>query len=141
MRRLAASLFAILAAATALLASGAPAQAATPSCTVSYLVVNQWSGGFEAQIIVGYSGFQQAFGWTLSFDFTSTGQRIATVWTGNWSQSGEHVTVSSSQSAYSGMVPGSGSVSLGFIGTDTGLNPPPDNFTFDGVPCSTAAPQ
>ena len=134
MRRLAASLLATLAAITTLSVSGGPAQAATPACTVSYLVVNQWSSVFQAQITVSYTGFQPAYGWTLSFDFTSSGQRILNVWNGNWSQAGEHVTVSSG--AYSSEVPSGGSLSLGFTGSYVGVNPPPDDFAFDGIPCS-----
>jgi Cellulose binding domain len=140
MRRLAASLLASLAAITTLFVSTGPAQAAAPSCAVSYVVVNQWSGSyFQAQITVSYSGFPPAYGWTLSFDFTSSGQRIAAVWNGMWSQAGSHVTVTSGP--YSSVVPSGGSLVVGFTGTYTGVNPPPDDFTFDGVPCGETVPQ
>jgi Cellulose binding domain len=139
MRRLAVSLLATLVAVTTLFVISGPAQAATPSCAVSYAMVNQWGGGyFQTQITVSYSGFAPAYGWMLSFDFASSGQRIVGGWNGAWSQAGTHVTVSSG--SYSSVLSGGGSFSLGFTGSCTGVNPPPENFTFDGVPCSQFVP-
>jgi Cellulose binding domain len=140
MKRLVGILLAALATITMTIAlpGAARAATATPSCTVGYIVAGQWSGFFEAQITVSFSGFPTAEGWTLSFDFVSPGQRIAQGWNGTWTQSGRHVTVTSGP--YPVVLPSEGSLTLGFGGTYTTVNPPPTNFVFNGTACTLVTP-
>lgn len=142
MRRLAVSMLSALATIAALFTVSGTAKADTaPSCTVYYAVTGQWSGIFQAQITVNYYGIPSSLGWTLGFSFTSSGQRIVTVWSGgNWTESGTGVSVTSGP--YGGPVAaGSGTLQVGFVGSYAVVNPPPENFTFDGIPCTQIVPQ
>lgn len=106
-----------------------------PRCAVSYTPTSEWYGEYSAQISLIYDGFPAELGWQLSFDFVSPGQRIVSFPGEQWYQSGEHVIVTNPSQA----TPGDGSLQLGFIGSSSDVNPPPVNFTFDGVACTTGA--
>jgi len=143
MKRLTALLFTLLAipaAAVAIPAAAIPAaaQASTASCAVDYAVTAQWSGFFEAEITVSFTGLPAQDGWTLAFDFVSAGQRVVSAGNGMWSQSGRHVVVTSGP--FSTVLPSGGSMSLGFIGSYVTVNPAPVNFVFNGIPCTEVTP-
>ena len=110
--------------------AGTPS-AADNSCTVEYVIVGQWDGGFQASIEITNSG-EAVDGWTLQFDLPA-GQTVAHGWIGEFSQSGSTVTVSS-MSWNSNLGPGA-SVTPGFIGNGNGGGIP-TSFTLNGVPCN-----
>jgi hypothetical protein len=140
MRRLAALGLIMLATIATALALTGPARAGTTqagpaSCAVNYTVITEGGGEFYAQISVIYQGYPAGIGWVFSFEFASPQQLIAAVWSDQWSQSGEAVAVTNQGQA----ITGNGSLQLSFIGVYGSVNPPPVNFTFDGVACSTGA--
>lgn len=119
-------------------AVAAPSAAATvPSCTYSYVVASQWTGGFSAELAVSYMLSAPSSGWTIGFDFVSPGQHVIAGWNESIVQSGEHVVVTPG-SAVSVVIPQSGTIVVGFVASYTTSNPPPVNVTFDGIPCSAA---
>jgi hypothetical protein len=113
--------------------SSAPPSSAPPSsppppsgsCSATYTVVNEWPGGFQAEVVVtaGSGGLN---GWTVGWTFTG-GQSITQIWNGSASGSGGAVTVSNV--SYNGTVPPNGSTSFGFLGSQNGNNPVPSPIT------------
>ena len=70
-------------------AAATPASAAT-SCQVAYSA-NSWSTGFTASITITNEG-SALTSWTLAYTYSGN-QQLTQGWSGNWSQSGETVTV------------------------------------------------
>lgn len=138
MKRMAALLLTLLATGASAVAMPGAAQASTQSCAVDYVVTAQWPGFFAAQIDVTFIGFPTQLGWTLAFDFVSSGQKVVGAGNGMWSQSGRHVVVTSGP--FSTVQPGGGSLSVGFLGSYVTDNPPPVNFIFNGIPCAEVTP-
>jgi len=101
--------------------SGAPPPPA-PTCSAAYSLVSSWSGGFQAQVTLTNTGTVPLGSWTLSWTFPS-GQQIASLWDGTYTQDGDQVTVSSE--TYDGAVAVGAAVTAGFTGTGSG-SPPAD---------------
>jgi len=115
-----------------------PTPTATPSpgsgCKVGYSV-NQWPGGFTANITLTNTGSTTINGWTLVFTFPSS-QIVTQGWSGIFTQQGNKVTVVN-QSYNPTIAPGV-SLNPGFNGSWSGSNPAPTSFTLNGVACSIA---
>jgi hypothetical protein len=107
----------------------------SPSCTTAapagaspsggaravYSVTSSWSGGFQGEVTVT-AGSSPIKGWTVAWTFPS-GQAIAKLWNGSYTQSGANVSVSN------GALPARGSASFGFIANVNGTNSPPADIT------------
>jgi endoglucanase len=104
---------------------------------VSYVVSNQWPGGFGATITITNTGTTAINGWSLKFTFPN-GQTITQLWNGTYTQSGSAVTVTNL--SYNGSIAPGTSVSSapGFNGAWNGTNSPPTSFTLNGSACSTS---
>ncbi|MGW4501716.1 glycoside hydrolase family 6 protein [Micromonospora sp. NPDC004336] len=104
----------------------------TGGCTVAY-TANAWSGGFTAELRVTNRGAPLT-GWTLTFA-PGPGVRLTNGWNGEWSQSGDVITVRNA--AWNASLPTGGTTSLGFQGTwSGGTLPTPTGYTLNGTPCS-----
>ncbi|MGW0930266.1 cellulase family glycosylhydrolase [Streptomyces sp. NPDC002644] len=103
------------------------------SCAVGYRATNQWSGGFQGEIVLRNTGAAAVGNWKLEFAFAD-GQRISNMWGGTAAQSGGAVTVT--PASYTSTVPAGGSVTLGFLATKGSVNTAPARFTLDGAVCS-----
>src|SRR5216683_1703367 len=94
-------------------ATGAPATAAAaaaaPVCQVTYTVNSDWGTGFSVAINITNNG-PAITSWTLGYAYTGN-QKIAQGWSGNWSQSGENITVTNA--SWNGTLATGGSASLG----------------------------
>lgn len=112
------------------------AAAATSSCTVSYTVVNNWSGGFQAGITITNNG-PAISSWTLAFTFPDD-QVVSGGWEGTFTQNGQDVTVTSE--GYNGALATGASTSIGFTGSVGGTNDVPAIFYVNGYACN-GAPQ
>ncbi|MFI7606101.1 glycoside hydrolase family 6 protein [Micromonospora sp. NPDC049366] len=109
-----------------------PTTPPTGGCAVTY-TPNSWPGGFTAELRVTNRGAART-GWTLTFT-VGAGVRLANGWNGEWSQSGDRITVRNV--AWNGALPSGGTVTLGFQGTwSGGTLPAPSGYALDGVPCS-----
>ncbi|NUT50978.1 MAG: cellulose-binding protein [Saccharothrix sp.] len=94
------------------------------SCDVEIKVVNQWPGGFSAEITIRNTGAVATRGWRVGFSFR-TGMALSQGWNGTFTQSGTSVTVTNS--SWNGSIPPAGSTKVGFNGTGdaTGWVPTP----------------
>jgi hypothetical protein len=106
------------------------ANAAT-GCRVDY-TVNQWSGGFTANVAITNLG-DALNGWRLQWSFAN-GQTVTQGWNGVFSQSGSQVTVTNE--SYNAALGTNATVTPGFNGTWTGTNTIPTAFTLNGVACT-----
>ncbi|TWJ30166.1 cellulose binding domain-containing protein [Micromonospora sagamiensis] len=74
-------------------------------------------------------------GWTLTLT-VADGVRLTNGWNGEWSQSGNRLTVRNV--SWNGSVPTGGTVAVGFQGTFTGTTLPAfGEVTLDGTACTT----
>jgi cellulase/cellobiase CelA1 len=97
--------------------------------------VNQWSGGFTANLTVTNTSSSALNGWTLKFSFPGS-QQMTQGWNGVFSQSGNQVTITNA--SWNAALPANGSVNPGFNGSWSGSNPAPTSFTLNGASCSLA---
>ena len=111
-----------------------PTPTSSMSCQVGYSV-NQWSGGFTANITITNTSTTTINGWTLKFTFPGN-QQITQGWNGAFSQSGANVTIANLN--YNGTIGANGSANPGFNGSWSGSNPNPMAFTLNGVACRVA---
>ncbi|MBA2813103.1 cellulase family glycosylhydrolase [Streptomyces sp. KM273126] len=103
------------------------------ACGVGYRVTNEWSGGFQGEIVIRNTGSTAIDGWTLRWTFPDS-QRITNLWGGTATQSGAEVSVASA--SYTATIPAAGSVTVGFTATRATANPSPGAFTLNGSACS-----
>ena len=115
-------------------APGSAPAAASVSCTVTYSVVHAWPGGLQAQAVLTNTGTSPVSGWTLTWSFADD-QRVTDLWNGDFTQSGERVSVTNAP--YDGTIAPSASVTIGFTGTSTGSHAPPAAFQLNGTDCKT----
>jgi O-glycosyl hydrolase len=101
-------------------------------CSVSY-TPDQWTGGFTASVTISDTGSTAINGWNLAFTFPGN-QQITDAWNGQYSQSGENVTIANE--SYNGTIAAGGSTSLGFQGTWSTSDASPTAFTVNGTACS-----
>ncbi|WP_329125724.1 glycoside hydrolase family 6 protein [Streptomyces sp. NBC_01465] len=131
---------------TALLAAGAlvlaglgavsvmqsPASAAGLQCSVGYSV-NDWGGGFTANVSVTNAGTTAIDGWALTYAYSGN-QTLTSGWSANWTQSGKNVTVTNLDWNKT-LAPG-GSTSFGGNFNYSGTNTAPTAFAVNGTPCN-----
>jgi endoglucanase len=110
----------------------AAAQAATVGCRASYTVLQQFNGGFLAQLKVANLG-DRINGWTLVWTFPS-GQRLTHLIGARATQSGAEVTGTNLN--WNAEIPTNGTLILNVLGTWSGVNAAPALFTLNGVACT-----
>ncbi len=128
------ALFALPALLLATLLGSQVAVHAASYCQVNYTVASQWPGGFSVNMVLQNTGSSAWTSWTLTFTFPASGQTVTQGWNGNFSQSGQNVTVTNA--SWNGNVAANSSVSLGFNGSWTSSNPTPTNFAVNGNACN-----
>lgn len=106
------------------------------SCSVTYTVSGQWSGGFQGDVTVHNTGGTTVNGWTLTWSFAD-GQQISQGWNASFAQAGS--TVTATNASWNATIAPGGSASFGFIGSLTGsTNSKPTSFTLNGAACAAA---
>ncbi|MDG4831514.1 cellulose-binding domain-containing protein [Solwaraspora sp. WMMD1047] len=113
---------------------GSTARAAA-GCQVDY-VVNQWTGGFTANIRLT-GGDTALTGWTVTWTYGGD-QRITNSWNAQVTQTGAAVTARNM--AWNGNVPAGGTTEFGVQGTYATSSAPPTDFAVNGSACNGAAP-
>ena len=108
--------------------------AAPVSCSAAYSLTNSWAGGFQAQVAASNTGTSAISPWTLTWTFPGD-QKISSMWTASYSQSGESVTAASE--SYNATIAPGGSVTIGFTGAYTSSDAPPASFAVNGTACSS----
>jgi hypothetical protein len=113
----------------------------TPSnstCAVTYDVSDGWDTGFVANISVTETGSNPITGWTLAFSFPSDTESVSSSnWNANYSESGQNVVVTPLSWDNYLAANGGNTLSMGFVGNQSGADPSPASFTLNGTVCST----
>ncbi|MFI5838694.1 cellulose-binding domain-containing protein [Catenuloplanes sp. NPDC051500] len=112
----------------------APVAQAAAGCAVDY-TVNQWSGGFTANVRVS-PGSAAVTGWTVTWAYPGD-SRITSAWNAQVTQTGTAVTATNL--AWNGSIPANGAAEFGVQGTFVSGNGAPTGFTLNGVPCNGGA--
>jgi hypothetical protein len=108
------------------------------TCAVSYYLSTGWDTGFVANISITETGPDPITGWTLAFTFPAATESVsASTWNADYTEDGQNVVVTS-QTGDAGLAANGGNtVSTGFVGNQSGANPPPASFTLNGTVCTT----
>ncbi|MFI9643471.1 cellulose binding domain-containing protein [Micromonospora sp. NPDC051925] len=104
----------------------------SPTCAVTYQKQSEWPGGFVADVTIENTATTAVDGWALAFTFPGD-QRITTLWSATYAQSGSAVTIRNA--SWNGTIAAGASVSFGFQGTWSGSNAAPTSFSLNGTPC------
>ncbi|MFB8024256.1 MULTISPECIES: cellulose binding domain-containing protein [unclassified Streptomyces] len=115
---------------TVLMVTGT-AQAAAVGAT--YTRASGWDGGYTGQYVVSNETGTVQSGWTLEFDLPA-GTRIDSLWNGEHTVSGNHVTVKPA-SWNKDIAPGA-SVTVGFVTTSAGKAADPEGCLINDAACS-----
>ncbi|MEV0459342.1 cellulose binding domain-containing protein [Catellatospora methionotrophica] len=62
------------------------------SCSVTYVIMGEWPGGFQGELRVTNNGTVPVSGWSVRFTFPN-GQVVTQSWNGQYTQTGASVTV------------------------------------------------
>ena len=106
---------------------------AAVSCTVDYSA-NDWGTGFVASLTIHNLG-DALNGWTLTYSYSGN-QKLANGWGGNWSQSGQNITVTNA--SYNGSIATGAGVNIGAQFSYSGTNAKPTSFSINGTQCNGA---
>ncbi|MFG2922382.1 cellulose binding domain-containing protein [Streptomyces sp. NPDC048305] len=107
------------------------AQAAAVGAT--YTRASGWDGGYTGQYVVSNDTASVQSGWTLEFDLPA-GTRIDSLWNGEHTVSGDHVTVKPLD-WNKDIAPGA-SVTIGFVTASTGKAGDPEHCVINDAACS-----
>ncbi|MQY32286.1 hypothetical protein SRB17_02330 [Streptomyces sp. RB17] len=97
----------------------------------AYTKTSDWSTGYTAQYVVTNNSGQTEKTWTLEFDLPA-GAKLSSLWNGESSVSGSHVTVKPAKWDTEGLAPGK-SVTVGFVVDGKG---DPAGCRIDSAQCS-----
>jgi endoglucanase len=105
--------------------------ATSAGCAVTYTVPTQWNVGFTASVMVTNTGTPLS-NWTLKYSFPGS-QQLTQGWSGNWTQTGDAVTVTNA--SWNGSLATGGSTQIGANFSYSGTNPSPVSFLVNGTTC------
>ncbi|GAB4196003.1 MAG: hypothetical protein OHK0022_13150 [Roseiflexaceae bacterium] len=115
-------------------ATATPTAGVGASCQVTYTLVNQWTDGFQAEVVIKNTGSTAVNGWTLAWAFPS-GQMITQLWNGSYTQSGANASVQNL--SWNATIASNATQSFGFLGSWSGSNAKPASFRLNGTLCTT----
>ena len=101
--------------------ASASASTGTGSCSATYAISGQWSGGFQASVQVT-AGSKAITGWTVTWTYAN-GQTVTQSWSATVTSSGSSVTARNV--AYNGSLAAGANTTFGFLGSWTGTNSVP----------------
>ncbi|MFE5243333.1 MULTISPECIES: glycoside hydrolase family 18 protein [unclassified Streptomyces] len=99
----------------------------------AYTRASGWTGGYTGQYVVSNATGTARSGWTLEFDLPA-GTRIDSLWNGEHTVSGNHVTVKPA-SWNKELAPGA-SVTVGFVASSNGTAADPEGCRINDAACS-----
>jgi lysophospholipase L1-like esterase len=102
--------------------SAPPSTPDSGGCTATYKVVNQWTGGFQADVTVKNGRTTPTSTWTATFTFDN-GQQITQSWSATVTSVG--ATVTARNLSYNGNLAPGGSSTFGFLASWNGTNAVP----------------
>jgi len=92
------------------------------SCTATYRVTNQWTGGFQGEVSVRNGTAAATSAWTATFAFGG-GQRISQAWNATVGQEGTVVTARNA--GWNGVLDAGASATFGFLASGSGAEAAP----------------
>ncbi|WP_203932667.1 cellulose binding domain-containing protein [Virgisporangium ochraceum] len=101
----------------------------TPICEYSYRVVNQWQGGFQAEVTIRNVSGAPVQVDRIHWTFTN-GETINNIWNAAVTITGSTVTLRPTSTA---IIPPGGTFTFGFVGTGTPV--PPNPIYLNGFRC------
>ncbi|SEE40604.1 Alpha-L-arabinofuranosidase [Streptomyces sp. 2131.1] len=113
--------------------TGTPADA---SCAVTYHRDTSWGNGFVTTVTVTNLADTPITGWTVDWDWPTSGQSVDSGWNASFDQTGTHVRVTAPEGAGPLAPDGGSTASFGFVGANDGPNPDPAAFRLNGTVCS-----
>ncbi|MEU2021524.1 cellulose binding domain-containing protein [Streptomyces sp. NPDC016469] len=113
--------------------TGTPADAV---CSVTYHRDSSWGNGFVTTVTVRNLAGTPITGWTVDWDWPTTGQSVSSGWNATFHQTGSHVRVTAPDGAGALAPDGGSTASFGFVGANDGPNPDPAVFRLNGAVCS-----
>ncbi|HLK01520.1 MAG TPA: cellulase family glycosylhydrolase [Streptosporangiaceae bacterium] len=132
MRRLVVITIALLLSTAGLSAVGTGTARAAAGCSAAYTVNSDWGSGFTVTITVTNLGAPLT-SWTLGYSYSGN-QKLVNGWNGNWTQSGQAVTVTNA--SWNGNLGTGQSAQPGAQFSYTGTNTAPTVFTLNGATCT-----
>ncbi|THA30138.1 sugar hydrolase [Streptomyces sp. A1277] len=99
----------------------------------AYTRTSGWTGGYTGQYVVTNDTGTAKTGWTLEFDLPA-GTRISSLWNGEHTVSGSHVTVK--PASWDKELAAGKSVTIGFVTSSDGTAADPTGCLIDGAKCS-----
>jgi hypothetical protein len=106
--------------------------AETPICEYSYRLVNQWPGGFQAEVTIRNISPDPVQVDRVYWTFTN-GETISSIWNATVTTSGTTATV---RPSWTVIIPPGGTFTFGFLGTGTPVAPNP--IFLNGFRCRPA---
>jgi endo-1,4-beta-xylanase len=105
------------------------------SCSITYTIINQWQGGFQAEVRVRNTSSTAINGWTVRWVYAN-GQQITQIWNASLVQSG--ASEAASNVSYNPTIPPNGSQTFGFLGSWNGTNAKPTAMSLNNTACALA---
>ena len=106
---------------------------AAGGCRVAYLDQNDWGTGFTGNLSITNNGSTAWTSWTVTWSYSGN-QQIYTSWNGNYTQTGQQVSINNA--AWNGSVAAGATVSvIGWNANYSGTNTNPTTFYVNGVAC------
>lgn len=106
------------------------------ACRVTYSV-NDWGGGFTANLVVANTGGTTITGWTLAFAFPGNQRITPPGWSAVWSQPAGSPDVTATNLDWNRVLGPGAATNIGFNASYTGSNPRPAGFTLNGRTCAS----
>ncbi|MET0491649.1 MAG: cellulose binding domain-containing protein [Actinoplanes sp.] len=106
---------------------------ASSSCTVRLSDTTNWGSGFVGAVDITNNGPAAVTGWTLTFTWPTSWQKIDSGWSATWTQTGRDVRVTGE-----GRLEAGATATAGFVGSYSGPNVLPEVFSLNGTVCGTA---
>lgn len=100
---------------------------------MTYKITNQWTGGYQADVLLANTGTSAWSGWSLNWTFPN-GQTVSQLWNAEYTQSGS--TVTAKNVSWNANVTAGSSVSFGFTGSWSGSNTKPTSFRLGEQSCA-----
>jgi chitinase len=97
---------------------------------------SDWGTGYEGKYTISNGGTTARTSWTVEFDLPAN-HKIASLWDGSYTASGQHVTV---KNTWNGSIAPGGSANFGFNVAYTGAYSAPTGCKLDGASCETSGP-
>ena len=114
-------------------ASATTQATAAGGCHVAYIDQNDWGTGFTGNLSITNNGSSTWTSWTVTWSYTGS-QQIYTSWNGNYTQTGQQVSISNA--SWNGSVAADSTVAtIGWNANYSGTNTNPTTFYVNGVAC------